>query len=112
MKYDVVLTDEAKQNVRAAVAWYAERSQSAADHWYSNLQKTLDTLKSDPHRCPIADENERVPVEMRQLNYGSGRKTTHRIIFAIRPSTVVVYAVRHVAQQVWRPDTDVHDDPA
>jgi plasmid stabilization system protein ParE len=31
MKYEVVLTDEARQNVRAAVAWYAERSQTAAD---------------------------------------------------------------------------------
>jgi hypothetical protein len=43
------------------------------------------------------------PIELRQLNYGSGRKITHRIIFAIRPTRVVVYAVRHVAQRDWEP---------
>jgi plasmid stabilization system protein ParE len=104
MKYDVALTDEAKHNVRAAVAWYAERSPSAADRWYEGLQNAIDSLAIDPYRCPLADENQRAPVELRQLNCGSGRKFTHRIIFAIRPSTVVVYAVRHVAQQEWRPD--------
>jgi plasmid stabilization system protein ParE len=33
MKYDVRLTDEARQNVRDAVDWYAERSHTAADRW-------------------------------------------------------------------------------
>jgi len=41
MNYEVVLTDEARQNVRAAVAWYAERSQTAADRWYSGLLKNV-----------------------------------------------------------------------
>lgn len=54
---------------------------------------------------PLANENAQFPIELRQLNCGSGRKTTHRIIFAIRSAHVVVYAIRHVAQLDWEPDT-------
>jgi hypothetical protein len=63
-------------------------------------------LAENPERCPFARENPRFPIELRLLNYGSGRRTTHRIIFAIRPTLVVVYAVRHVAQQDWRPEEE------
>jgi hypothetical protein len=64
-------------------------------------------LAKNPYRCSLALENPRFPIELRQLNYGSGRRKTHRIIFAIRPDTVVVHAVRHVAQEDWRPETDL-----
>ena len=111
MKYEVVLTDEARQNVRAAVAWYAEQSQAAADRWYSCFLEALDSLAEDPQRCALARENPRFPIELRELNYGSGRRVSHRIIFAIRPNFVVVCAVRHVAQQDWRPDDDLGNAP-
>jgi plasmid stabilization system protein ParE len=99
MKYEVVLTDEADQNVRATVGWYASRSQEAANRWYWGLLHALTSLEQNPQRCPASNESARFPVELKQLLYGSGRRITHRIIFAIRPKHVVVYAVRHVAQQ-------------
>lgn len=104
MKLDVLLTDEARENVRIIVAWYAERSQSAADRWYSGFIDVLNSLAEDPYRDSQALENPRFPIDLRQRNYGSGRRTTHRIIFAIRPTGIVVHAVRHVAQNEWRPD--------
>jgi plasmid stabilization system protein ParE len=103
MKYEVVLTNEAQENARAAYEWYAERSQEAADQWQAGLVDSLDTLETDPERWSLANENSRFPIELRQLLYGSGRRITHRIIFAIRPTKVVVYAIRHVAQQDWMP---------
>ena len=106
MKYEVVLTSEARENARAAYDWYAERSQEAADKWHAGLLDALTTLETDPQRCGLANENARFPVELRQLLYGSGRRITHRIVFAIRPARVVVYAIRHVAQQDWKPDID------
>jgi plasmid stabilization system protein ParE len=99
MKYEVVLSAEAEQNARAAYDWYAERSQEAADRWRAALFDALATLETDPERYPLANENTRFPIELRQLLFGSGRRITHRIIFAIRPKKVVVYAIRHVAQQ-------------
>jgi plasmid stabilization system protein ParE len=109
MKYNVRLTDEAKQNVHATVSWYAERSEEAADRWYNGFMKLIDSLAADPHRHPVALEDPRFPLELRQVNYGSGRRTTHRILYTIRPDTVVVYAVRHAAQEEWRPEVSPGD---
>ena len=106
MKYEIVLTDEADRNVRSIVAWYAERSPAAADRWYDEFAKSIFSLTENPERYTFARENRRFPIELRQLNFGSGRRTTHRIIYAIRPAAVVIYAVRHVAQQDWRPDDE------
>jgi plasmid stabilization system protein ParE len=104
MKYDVVLTVEAQENARAAYSWYAERSHKVADRWCEGLLDALASLETNPEHCPLANENSRFPIELRQLLYGSGRRTTHRIIFAVRPTTVVIYAIRHISQGDWRPE--------
>jgi plasmid stabilization system protein ParE len=91
-------------NARDIVDWSAERSPSAADRWYQGFLKLLDSLTEEPQRHPLALENRRFPIDLRQVNYGSGRRLTRRIIFAIRPNAVVVYAIRHVAQDECRPD--------
>jgi plasmid stabilization system protein ParE len=106
MQFDVKLTTRAEREYREGYEWYADRSPSAAEKWFIGIEAALDSLKRNPERCPLADENSQFPIELRQLHYGSGRRTTHRIIFAIRPGTVVVYAVRHVAQEEWRPEND------
>jgi hypothetical protein len=104
MKYRVLLTDECRQNVRINIDWYSERSASAAEGWYSGFQNLLSSLDENPQRYPLAPESRRFPIELRHVNYGSGRRTTHRVIFAIRADAVVVYAVRHASQGEWRPD--------
>jgi plasmid stabilization system protein ParE len=106
MKYEVVLTREAEHNVRSILAWYSDRSQSAADRWYAAFFKSIESLSNYPERYSFARENSRFPIELRQLNFGGGRKSTHRIICTIRGAQVVVYTVRHVAQQDWRPDDE------
>jgi plasmid stabilization system protein ParE len=102
MKYEVVLTNEAQQNARSAYRWYAERSQEVAERWCTGLLEALSSLESEPQRCPLANENDQLPIELRQLLFGSGQRITHRIIFAIRPTKVVIHAIRHVAQQDWQ----------
>jgi len=99
MKYEVVLTEQAERSLHAAYRWYDSRSAEAAGRWYDGIVRAMTSLEQSPERCPLARENDRFPVELRQLNYGSGKRLTHRILFVIRPSRVVVYAVRHVAQR-------------
>ena len=106
MKYEVVLTDEADRNARSIIAWYTERSQAAADRWYAKFTTAIATLARNPEQFAFARENPRFPFELRQVNFGGGRRITHRIIYTIRPTTVVIYAVRHVAQQDWRPEIE------
>ena len=61
------------------------------------------SLAADPSRSALAAENDRFPYEIRQLNFGIGPKSTHRLLFTVRPGKVVVLRVRHLAQQPIEP---------
>ena len=105
MIYDVVLTRKTERQISAAARWWAEhRSLQQSQHWYQGLVETLNSLANDPQRCPLAPEHQALPLPIRQITYGVGRKPTHRALFAIRGQRVVVYAVRHVAQRDLRPE--------
>ena len=104
MSHEVVLTEEAERGLEDAYEWYARQSTEAANLWYSGILMAITSLERNPERCPLATDNDRFPVEIRQLNYGSGRRLTHRIVFTIRPDRVIVYAIRHLAQQDLRPE--------
>jgi hypothetical protein len=43
-------------------------------------------------------------VEIRELHYGLGHRSTHRAVFAMRNDEVIVYTVRHLAQRDLTPD--------
>lgn len=55
-------------------------------------------LEVSADRLPYSQENDRFPLELRQLVFRVGAKPTHRMVFAIRDERVVVYAIRHLAQ--------------
>lgn len=55
-------------------------------------------LPAKVNRCPLAQENGTFPFEVRQLNFGLGRKATHRAVFTVRPDMILVLRVRHLAQ--------------
>lgn len=105
MTYDVVLTRKAERQITSAARWWAKhRSLQQAERWYQGLMHTLNSLAQDPQRCPLAPEHEMLPLPIRQIPYGLGRKPTHRVLFAIRGQRVVVYAFRHLAQRDIRPE--------
>ena len=98
MEYVVVVTDEAQRGIDEAVDWYAERSNDIAVRWLEALERAIETLESDPQRLPSAREAEHLGSDSRQINFGVGRKSTHRMVFVIRDDQVVIHAVRHLAQ--------------
>ena len=105
MSYEVVLTRKAQRQIEAAARRWAEhRSGEQARRWYEGLFQTLASLADNPQRCTRAPECEAFPLPLRQITYGLGRRPTHRVVFAIRGAKVVVYAIRHVAQQDLRPE--------
>lgn len=82
-----------------AYLWWAKhRSPEQAGRWYRGIEQAINGLKSNPERHGLAVENAQVPIELRQLLYGLGRRPTHRVLFTIRPDCVYVLAVLHVAQ--------------
>jgi plasmid stabilization system protein ParE len=100
MKYEVSITSRAEQEAQANHDWWAEhRSAEQAARWYDDFLNSALSLEQNPDRCSLAAENERFPYEIRQLNFGIGRKPTHRLVYTIRPKEVVVLRVRHLAQK-------------
>lgn len=99
MAYRVQLLPQARIQLFKAVAWWAEhRSTEQAGKWLDRFEAALSELAKDPERWPLATENGEVAGELREMHFGIGRSKTHRAIFGIRNNKVVVYAVRHLAQ--------------
>lgn len=104
MDFQVVLARQAEQELNAAADWIAEQSQSpaVAEKWFAEFVQTLQSLQRMPTRCGLARENNRFPVELRQLLYG--RRNTYRAVFTIRENQVIVLTIRHTARADFSPD--------
>jgi len=67
--------------------------------WLSGLESAINNLGDDPDRYPLAAESDAFDFPLRQLNYGVSRHPTHRVLFAVHADRVLIYALRHLAQQ-------------
>lgn len=97
--YRVEITGPAKQDVRENHRWWSKhRSVEQADRWYLGVIAAMYDLADTADRHAFATERQLREAEVRQVSYGIGRKPTHRVLFAIRSDTVVVYRVRAFKQ--------------
>ena len=98
MIYRVVFTATARADALDAFRWLAERSPTAAAHWYSDLEKSVAKLSKFPERHPVAEEeSEQLSIILRQMLYGR-RRGVYRILFSIEEQTVSLYYIRHSAR--------------
>jgi plasmid stabilization system protein ParE len=98
--HEVILTARAQDELKGSHDWWAQhRSRRQADQWYAGFVRAMLLLEENPDRCPLAPESDLFPDEVRQLFYGLSGKPTHRAIYTIRPDTVVILRVRHLAQK-------------
>jgi plasmid stabilization system protein ParE len=105
MSYRLVITDDARQQLRDSARWWADhRSADEAARWFDGFDRKIDRLKENPHSHSLAAEDEDFPYELRELLFGLGSRPTHRALFTIQPETVIVLAIRHVAQDRVAPD--------
>jgi plasmid stabilization system protein ParE len=98
MKYSVVVTAAAKQNLRTAYLWAAERAPQTALAWFDRFEAELNSLESFPERCALAPENNLVEAEIRQLIYGR-RQGAYRALFTIAGGEVRVLHIRRSVRQ-------------
>ncbi|WP_260675991.1 type II toxin-antitoxin system RelE/ParE family toxin [[Scytonema hofmanni] UTEX B 1581] len=75
--------------------WIAEDSPARAAKWFNGLFDVIETLASLPRRCPVAPEADIVGEEIRCLLY----MKRYRILFCVEDDTVMIYHIRHTAQQ-------------
>ena len=105
MTYRVTILPVAKRQLLEQALWWSEnRSVEQAFHWLEGFEAALASLANNPERCSLARENEAFDFIVWELHYGLRNKATHRAVFEIRNEEVIVYTVRHLAQQDLSPD--------
>jgi len=92
MSHYLKFTDEAAEQLFSIAQWYADTAQSLeiAVRWYDGFLDKLETLEQTPLRGDIARENDKFDFELRELHYGSGKKSTHRALYRVVGNAVEV----------------------
>ena len=100
MTYRVFIQPRAERDIWAAAQWIEDQSKSPAKalRWARGIRSKIETLKTNPKRCPIDPDSEAFGEEVRVLLYGK-RHGKHRVLFAMRGDAVHVLTVRHSARQ-------------
>jgi plasmid stabilization system protein ParE len=105
MTYRVVITAAAKQNLRNAYLWTAERAPETAARWLARFELELQSLSQFPERCSLAPENGMVEPEIRQYIFGR-RQGAYRALFTILGGEVQVLHIRRAARD-WATSDDL-----
>ncbi len=102
MTYEVEYTERARDHLTQAVDWIADRSSLAAERWITELEKTVQSLQTNPERYPPAPENQSHEIAIQQVLFGK-RRGQYRILYTIAESKVVVLDVRHSMREWLEP---------
>lgn len=105
MSYRVVVTAAAKQDLRAAFMWAAERAPETAALWLERFEAELQTLATFPERLQLASENAFVDPEIRQLIFGR-RASAFRALYTIVDDEVRILHIRRAARD-WATPNDL-----
>lgn len=97
-RYEVKFTGNAVNDFQLISTWYAAKSIVAEAKWIAAVEKALDLLERNPLQFARVLDADLQSLHLQQFNLGVGRRLTHRMVFAIRPKKVVVYAIRHLSQ--------------
>ena len=106
MTYRVIVTAAAKQNLRSAYLWAAERAPETAAKWLARFEADLQSLAHSPQRCSLAPENGLVEAEIRQFIFGR-RQGAYRALFTIVGGEVQVLHVRRATRD-WATADDLN----
>lgn len=115
MGYRVDISPSALQDAEDAYLWVKYHSPDSASQWYEGLLEAIFSLEKSPRRCPLAPESHDLGREIRQLFYGT-RRRSYRILFGIGddPKTeekvVRVYRIRHGSRRPFFPDEMTEGD--
>lgn len=105
MSLPLVIMPEAQEGLLRNARWWAEHhSLQQAERWYDRIVDALEDLPNRIHQHPIARENDAFPFEVREMHYGVRSHSTHRVLYTIRPDSVVVLSIRGAAEQDATPD--------
>jgi len=93
MLYQVVVTTNAKNNLRDYYGRAAIAAPATADRWLSRFESVIESLARHPERCGLAPENDAVAPTIRQLLFGRGG-SIFRVLFTIGEGEVRILHIR------------------
>ena len=93
MKYRLLITDRALDDLRCIRDYIAHDSADRAAKFLEKLLDRLDALEQFPHGFALAREDDLVPYELRQFVY-----RPYRILYRVVGGTVEILHVRHGAR--------------
>ena len=96
MTYSVIVTQKAKDDLRHYYAVAAEHAPETAVRWLHRFEDALQTLSTNPTRCPLAPENDLVDQTIYQRFFGK-RSGRYRALFTIAGNDVLVLHIRRGA---------------
>ncbi|HJT35954.1 MAG TPA: type II toxin-antitoxin system RelE/ParE family toxin [Pirellulales bacterium] len=102
MTYHVVVSENAKANLRSYYLRAAQNAPATADRWLNRFEEALATLASNPERCSFAPENGLVESEIRQLLFGK-RPAVFRALFTVVEDQVQVLHIRRATMDTATP---------
>ncbi len=105
MTYRVILTANAKGDLRTYYRRAAEHAPVTALRWLSRFEAALATLAVNPQRCSLAPENDAVDEEIRQFLFGKRSTSVFRALFMIAEGEVRVLHIRRAVM-----DTATRDE--
>lgn len=97
MGFQVKLAARAEADIDSALASLMKYSPRSAANWHAKLLAQIETLEKDPNRCALAEEANRLGLELRELLFGK-KPHVYRILFVVDDTTVQVLHVRHAAR--------------
>jgi plasmid stabilization system protein ParE len=93
MSYQILIHRLAQFDLSEAYQWAFQRVPTTATNWLDRFQDAIRSLSDLPQRCPLAVENRKINVEIREFRFGR-RPNVYRVIFHIDGSIVRVLRIR------------------
>lgn len=100
MMYRVEIAPAAEFDADEAYLWWAaNRSPEQAGRWQQAFMSAVQSLTVRPERFPYSQDPHFRARDLRELHFGVGNSTTHRIFFRVLGQTVSIMRVLHHAQE-------------
>lgn len=111
MTYAVLVQRLALQDLESAYQRAARNAPATADRWLERFRRALRTLQHNPQRCPLAREDRKVDLEIREFLFGR-RPHVFRVLFTIDGDTVRILRIRRAQRRpLTRRDINQANEP-
>lgn len=90
MKYEVLIRDEAEQDIKSAMLWYGDENEELAKVFATKLSNAIDIIRNNPFLFSVKYRNVRMTF-LSKFPYG--------IHYTIEGRRVIVLAVLHTRRK-------------